>query len=379
LRAPVGDAFYDSGRDLLVELAGCKIIQEQQRLSALNDNVVDAHGHKVNADRTVRVALDGDLHLRADAVVGGDQDGVDKSCRLKIEQSAESAKLRARSGTACGASERPDSIHNPVADIDVDPRIGVGERLSAFWHLDSQGFEPDRVIAPAGTRKGEGRARFPNLGDFVLSVGSVIPMRVAKSKGEDGWAAAPGRQYLMNIGNILHNLPNFITLARMLMTPLAVMMIISQRFLPAFLIFILAGVSDAIDGFIAKRFDLRTELGAYLDPLADKALLISIYVSLAIYAGLPAWVAITVVSRDVMILVAVLVSWLLDKPVEIRPVWVSKLNTVAQITLAGFALGVRAYGLDQQLLQTTLQWTVAATTLASGGVYIAQWLDHMSR
>jgi cardiolipin synthase (CMP-forming) len=189
----------------------------------------------------------------------------------------------------------------------------------------------------------------------------------------------PGRQYLMNIASILSNIPNFITLARMLMTPLAVMMIISQRFLPAFLIFILAGVSDAIDGFIAKNFDLRTEVGAYLDPLADKALLISIYVSLAIYAGLPAWIAIIVVSRDVMILVAVLVSWLLDKPVEIRPVWVSKLNTVAQIALAGFALGVRAFGLDQPLLPTSLELLVAATTLASGGVYVAQWLDHMSR
>jgi cardiolipin synthase (CMP-forming) len=183
----------------------------------------------------------------------------------------------------------------------------------------------------------------------------------------------------MNISTVLGNLPNFITLARMVMTPVAVMMIISQRFFSAFLIFILAGVSDAIDGFIAKRFGLRTELGAYLDPLADKALLISIYVSLAIYAGLPAWIAITVVSRDVMIVVAVLVSWLLDKPVEIRPVWVSKLNTVAQITLAGFALGVRAYGLDQPLLQTSLQWTVATTTIASGGIYVAQWLDHMSR
>ncbi len=183
----------------------------------------------------------------------------------------------------------------------------------------------------------------------------------------------------MNIGNILGNIPNFITLARMLMTPLAVMMIISQRFLPAFLIFILAGVSDAIDGFIAKNFNLRTETRRLFHPLADKALLISIYVSLAIYAGLSAWLAITVVSRDVMIVVAVLVSWLLDKPVEIRPVWVSKLNTVAQITLAGFALGVRAYGLDEPILQTSLQWMVAATTLASGGFYIAQWLDHMSR
>jgi cardiolipin synthase (CMP-forming) len=230
----------------------------------------------------------------------------------------------------------------------------------------------------AATRKGAGQTRFPNLRDFVLSVVPVTPARREVQRRHDR-AQTPGRQYLMNIGTVLSNLPNFVTLARMLMTPLAVMMIISQRFLPAFLIFILAGVSDAIDGFIAKRFDLRTELGAYLDPLADKALLISIYVSLAIYAGLPAWIAITVVSRDVMILVAVLVSWLLDKPVEIRPVWVSKLNTVAQITLAGFALGTRAYGLEQPLLQTSLQWIVAATTLASGGVYIAQWLDHMSR
>ena len=130
------------------------------------------------------------------------------------------------------------------------------------------------------------------------------------------------------------------------MTPLAISMIVSQRFMAAFMIFLLAGVSDAIDGFIARNFDLRTELGAYLDPLADKALLISIYVSLAIYAELPAWLAIAVVSRDVMILVAVMVSWLMDKPVEIRPVWESKINTAAQIALAGFALGVRAFGVE---------------------------------
>ena len=183
----------------------------------------------------------------------------------------------------------------------------------------------------------------------------------------------------MDMGQVLKNLPNLVTVARLLMTPLAVMMIISQRFLPAFLIFILAGVSDAIDGFIAKNFDLRTELGAYLDPLADKALLISIYVSLAIYAGLPAWIAVTVVSRDVMILFAVLVSWLLDKPVAIRPVWISKFNTLAQIAFAALALGARAFGFDDSALSDPLAWVVAASTLASGGVYIAQWLDHMSR
>ena len=174
-------------------------------------------------------------------------------------------------------------------------------------------------------------------------------------------------------------IPNLITLGRILLVPVVVCAIASGTMWISFVLFVVAGVSDGVDGFLAKRFNMTTELGAYLDPLADKALLISIYVSLSIYAGLPAWIAITVVSRDVMILMAVLISWLLDKPVEIRPVWVSKLNTVAQITLAGFALGVRAYGLDQQMLQTCLEWMVAVTTLASGGFYVAQWLDHMSR
>src|SRR5947209_2644862 len=105
---------------------------------------------------------------------------------------------------------------------------------------------------------------------------------------------------------ILRNVPNLITLARMVMAPMAVWMIVADRFMPAFLIFILAGVSDAVDGFIARRFGLRSELGAYIDPLADKALLISIYVALAVYSVLPAWLAIMVVSRDVMIMLAVL-------------------------------------------------------------------------
>jgi cardiolipin synthase len=183
----------------------------------------------------------------------------------------------------------------------------------------------------------------------------------------------------MDFSRITNNIPNLITLARMLMTPVAVMMIVSDRYLAAFLTFLLAGVSDGVDGFIARRYRLRTELGAYLDPLADKALLISIYVTLAIYGELPAWVTIAVVSRDVMILVAVIVSWLLDKPVEIRPLWVSKLNTAAQIGLAGFALGARAYGVIPYPLQTTLEWTVAITTVASGGVYVTQWLNHMTR
>jgi cardiolipin synthase len=182
----------------------------------------------------------------------------------------------------------------------------------------------------------------------------------------------------MAVSSLFASLPNLITLARLLLAPLAVSMIISQRFVEAFLIFLAAGVSDAVDGFIAKRFDLRSELGAYLDPLADKALLVSIYVTLAVVGALPPAIAILVVSRDLMILFAVLVSWLMGKPVAINPVWVSKLNTTAQIAFAAYVLGAKAWGLDPPPMQGVAVWIVAALTLASGGVYIKQWLDHMS-
>jgi cardiolipin synthase (CMP-forming) len=188
-----------------------------------------------------------------------------------------------------------------------------------------------------------------------------------------------GVEFSMNDSWLLTNLPNLITLGRLLLTPLAVTMIVSQRFVAAFLVFVVAGVSDAVDGFIAKRFDLRSELGSYLDPLADKALVNSVYISLAAIGALWPALAILVVSRDLMILIAVLVSWLLGKPVAIRPVWISKFNTVAQIAFAALALGTRAFGYDESILRDGLALIVAASTLASGGVYIAQWLDHMSR
>ena len=173
-------------------------------------------------------------------------------------------------------------------------------------------------------------------------------------------------------------LPNLITLGRLLATPLAVSMIASQRHVEAFATFLIAGVSDGVDGFIAKRFDMQTELGAYLDPLAHKALLVSIYVTLAIVGALPPPLAILVVSRDLMILMAVVVSWLLDKPVAIRPVWASKINTVAQIALAALVLGVRAFGVEETAGIMFGVWVVAASTIVSGGVYIGQWLKHMS-
>ncbi len=125
----------------------------------------------------------------------------------------------------------------------------------------------------------------------------------------------------MEYSKLFPSLPNLITLARLLLAPLAVAMIASQRFAEAFLIFVVAGISDALDGFIAKRFKLTSELGAYLDALADKALLISIYVTMAI-SGVAARPRSPFLSYRAisMILAAVVVSWLLANPVAIRPV-----------------------------------------------------------
>lgn len=180
--------------------------------------------------------------------------------------------------------------------------------------------------------------------------------------------------------NFLHysSIPNLISLGRLLLVPIIVSMITAQRWMEACIVFVIAGLSDALDGWIAKTFDLRTELGAYLDPLADKALIVSIYVALAIIAELPATLAILVVSRDLMIVGAFMISWFLDKPIAIRPLLVSKLNTAAQIGFAAAVLGVKAFEVPTGIWFDIGVYAVAVLTLASTGAYFAQWVRHMS-
>ncbi len=142
------------------------------------------------------------------------------------------------------------------------------------------------------------------------------------------------------------SIPNLITLGRILLVPVVVWAITSGEMRIAFFLFLAAGISDAVDGFLAKRFHMTSELGAYLDPLADKALIVSIYVSLGIAGALPIFLVILVVSRDIMIISAFMLSWLVGKPMPIRPLLVSKANTVAQILLATLVLAEQAFGFD---------------------------------
>lgn len=174
------------------------------------------------------------------------------------------------------------------------------------------------------------------------------------------------------------SIPNIITLGRILLVPIIVWAIASNQMEIAFAIFVVAGVSDAVDGFLAKRFNMASDLGALLDPLADKALLVSIFISLGIWGAVPLWLVILVVSRDIMIVGAVIVSWLFDKPIPMKPLMVSKLNTGAQVAFAALVLAALGFGFDSSRYEVFLMAAIAILTLVSVSLYLVEWVRHMS-
>lgn len=173
-------------------------------------------------------------------------------------------------------------------------------------------------------------------------------------------------------------IPNLITIARLLLVPVVVVTIGQGLWTLSFVLFVVAGISDAADGIIARRFNLRSELGAYLDAIADKALLVSIYIALSVTGTLPEWLVVVVVSRDAMIVSAVLISRLMDRPVEIKPLLVSKVNTAAQIGFAALVLGALSAGIAPGWWLMAGMLAVAALTVLSAAAYLAVWLRHMA-
>jgi cardiolipin synthase len=122
---------------------------------------------------------------------------------------------------------------------------------------------------------------------------------------------------------------------------------------------------------------MATEVGAYLDPLADKVLIVSIYVSLGVVEAIPRWLVTLVVSRDLLIVGGIMLSWVLGNPVTIKPATVSRLNTVAQIVLGGLVIAARAFHWDVELPEAGLMGLVAVLTLLSIAVYLRDWVRHM--
>jgi len=170
------------------------------------------------------------------------------------------------------------------------------------------------------------------------------------------------------------NIPNLISLGRLLSVPVLVWAIVDGRLMFAFVLFVVAGISDALDGFIAKRFGAESELGRFLDPLADKALLVGIYLALWSQQYLPNWLVLLVVWRDLLIVGGALLYQLLTHNLKMEPLLISKFNTLMQILLVAFILGMGAFGMDNAMVLTALIWAVALTTVLSGATYVIGWV-----
>jgi cardiolipin synthase len=168
-------------------------------------------------------------------------------------------------------------------------------------------------------------------------------------------------------------IPNFITLARLLAVPVAAYLIVAQNYYPAFWLFVAAGLSDGIDGFVAKQFHMESVAGKYLDPLADKALLLAVFLSLGRVGEIALWLVFLVIFRDFLILGGAIMYHTVTRSLQMQPLRLSKVNTVLQFALAGFVLA--RLGLDTSFgpVEDLLIYAVAASTLASGAFYVAIW------
>jgi cardiolipin synthase len=172
-------------------------------------------------------------------------------------------------------------------------------------------------------------------------------------------------------GNAILTLPNIISFARLCAVPFTIWLVLHRRFAPATTLFIAAGISDALDGYLARRRG-GTTLGAILDPLADKALMVGMFVTLAAIDQLPDWLAMLVVFRDLVIVGGVLLLWMTSHPIAIEPLMIGKLNTTLQIVLIATILGLSALGLAATALRETLIALVIASTLLSGAAYVVR-------
>ena len=173
-------------------------------------------------------------------------------------------------------------------------------------------------------------------------------------------------------------IPNFISLGRVILVPVIFYLLIENQTEAAFYVFLIAGISDGIDGFLAKRYGWATELGAYLDPLADKLLLVSMFAAMGRQGLLPLWLVIAVISRDILIVIGVTLTWILGQPVSIKPHIVSKANTTAQIVLVAMVLADEAYGFGLSNLRLLLVWITFVLTMVSLAAYTVAWIKHMS-
>lgn len=168
-------------------------------------------------------------------------------------------------------------------------------------------------------------------------------------------------------------LPNAISLLRIVLVAPILMLILQGRFGLALGLFWLAGFSDGVDGYLAKRFNWHTRLGALLDPIADKLLVAGTFITLAYTQDIPVWLAATVILRDVVIVAGATAYNFLVRPVEGEPTRISKLNTALQLLFLLFVLSRAGFGWPDEIAITVLGTAVFITVVISGVDYVWSW------
>ncbi|MEJ2586767.1 MAG: CDP-diacylglycerol--glycerol-3-phosphate 3-phosphatidyltransferase [Deltaproteobacteria bacterium] len=172
-------------------------------------------------------------------------------------------------------------------------------------------------------------------------------------------------------------IPNLITTLRIILVPIFVIYLMNDELLSALTVFILAGVSDGVDGLVARIFNQKSRLGAYLDPMADKILLVAAFIILAVRQFIPGWLTVIVITRDVLILLGVVFLFLHNDEIRIQPSILSKINTCFQLGTV-FVVLAKANLTVLSHLTPWIYWLTAILTIASGLAYIRAWFQMVS-
>lgn len=177
------------------------------------------------------------------------------------------------------------------------------------------------------------------------------------------------------------NIPNFLSLLRIILVPVMVIFLIQESYTKALITFVIAGLTDALDGAVARILNKQTKLGSFLDPLADKILLSTSFIALAIFSLIPSWLAVIVISRDFMILLGIVILSMMSVAYEIKPIFVSKVTTTMQIATVFFALFLKTFTYDiiSYNLIIILSWLTASFTIISGLIYIIKGIKFINR
>lgn len=174
-------------------------------------------------------------------------------------------------------------------------------------------------------------------------------------------------------------LPNAISLLRIALVPPIILLIIDGEYALALVIFVVAGCSDGVDGFLAKHFQWHTRIGALLDPIADKLLVAGTFIVLVYTGHIPLWLGALVVFRDVVIVGGATVYNFLIRPVEGEPTRISKLNTALQLLLVVFVLSRAAFDWPPRITITIIGASVVVTVVISGIDYVWSWARRARR